>query len=286
VVEVTAETLDMVGVVESDRIAVALNSDGAAVGTRWAEAAAGIASAAVAIGPARGGRILEVVDSVHATVLISTPTVAEELARVAGRTTSVHTVVLTGEVLDPGRRAAIGRHLGVAVGEVVLDPVFGAAVASRPPGATAFAVTRPGLVGSHRLDGGAIEWTLRCDWSPLLAGRDLRMGIAGPERRGPIDGTTWLPPPRWTIGDHVLVRGRWVSLSYLRRRLGPRGWCLAIRRGERADHSTLRVASAASLARVRRFVAEHLPVAHRVTVDPDLDGRPALVVDPQHLIGG
>lgn len=240
--DLTAETLVSVGVDESDRVLIALNSEGAGTGVLWTQAASVTAGAAGSAGPRQGLRTASMIRGTGASVLVTTPSLATALAvrmRAAGsdpRQLRLRLLVLVGETADDGRRRRLGDDFDARVTEIWCDPVFGAGLAWRSPDSgSEFRLVRPAVVTPEPVevtepprDGGAlVEWVLQPDWVPALAGVGVRTGVVS--RPG-----AWLGDPRWTVGDHVLVRGRWVSLGALDRclkGLGADRWQLRVEAG-------------------------------------------------------
>src|SRR5699024_5721952 len=77
--EITAENLVSIGVDGDDGLVAALNSDGAGVGVVWSEAASLVAHRSCAIGVRGGTRLTSILESLGATVLLSTPSFVRNL---------------------------------------------------------------------------------------------------------------------------------------------------------------------------------------------------------------
>jgi phenylacetate-CoA ligase len=149
-------------------------------------------------------------------------------------------IVLVGEVGSPGTERRLADEFEARVTGVYCDPVFGVALAHGL--ADAWQVTDPEVLGLGMLErdegvdwrspsseGRCAELVLRATWSPPLAERTLRTGqVVGAGKTTCLFGHT--------VGDHVLVRGRWLSIPLLRRALagidGIAGWRLAVARGD------------------------------------------------------
>ncbi len=293
--------LDAAGITGTDRVAVALNSDGGLTGALLAQAAADVGAAAAAPGPRGRMRLLAVLRALGATALVATPTGAMDLlARlhleflVDPLDLGLRRIVLTGEIPSPGTARHLAAEFEAEVTELYTDPVFGLPAAT----VTGAALTplRPDLLTLAALthDGppdGRAELILTPRWHSSLHGHAIRTGqvAIGPP----------IPAPTHTVGDHVLIRGQWMSLPRLGQALaridGIAHWDLVIARTGTLDQATLHVTfSRASLLRnplwtrrLEQAVAAVTPVAIAVTVVPEAseDVRPPSVTDQrgQHL---
>jgi hypothetical protein len=231
--------------------------------------------------------------ALRATVLVTTPTVALRLQTSGADNASVRMVVLTGELVDDRVREWIGQAFEAAVADAWCDPVFGAAVAFRPPMHRSYFAARPGVLAldsvsarsGQRPAAPLAEWVLTPAW--------LKQDRA-PIRTGtvsvlPAGDASRLPPPRWTIGDELLVRGRWVSIETVRRvaRAVGAGWQLVVVRGEGGDRVCLHLSPIpdADLDAVQRELAAVLPVHVHVVTDSEVSSGEARVLDRrgQHL---
>jgi len=278
--DLTAETLATAGIEPSTRAVVALNSDGAGLGTAWSEAASLVAECSCS-GPVQSPpRLIRLVEQLQADALITNPTTAARLVRFVRRSGAdpsslpIRRLYLTGEVTRPRNLAHLERAFAAEAVEIWSDPVFGIALASatgaqpRP----LFRPTRP-----HVLDwapvrtaahGRAIdlEWVVVPTWAPALDGLAIRTGVVSPRAAGE------LTRPLWTVGDHVQIRGRWLDLEVLRGRLdelrSELSWCLSISRTIGSDRVTLHVGRATSdeLEYVHAIIEDWSPI--RVAVIP------------------
>src|SRR5690606_8754162 len=134
-------------------------------------------------------------------------------------------LVLLGEIAAPAAYHHLASEYGVDVVELWCDPLYGAALGYRHPlTEPTFTLTRPWLVGLAALDrdelrdpleSGWAEWVLRAEWSSGLRDAAVRTGVVSPQP----GGTEQPAAPVATVGDHVLVRGRWLSLPVLDRAL-------------------------------------------------------------------
>lgn len=263
--ELTAAALRGAGVAADDRVVVALNSDGDLTGARIAEAAATIAQAACSVGPRGRMRLLAAIEAVRATTLVATPTgAADFLARlhmeflVDPLELELRRLILAGEIADPVTYRHLAAEFGAAVSYLYLDPVFGTGLAAgdaADPGAGLDPV-QDGLlaaaplaedrlldltVADGRPEGGRAELVIRPTWHSQFADTVIRTGevvTLSPEGKG-------LPAPSHTVGDHVLIRGRWLSLARLRAALskidGIGQWRLVVRRDGTLDAASLEV---------------------------------------------
>ncbi|MGW7691343.1 hypothetical protein ACWGMA_21130 [Streptomyces asiaticus] len=256
----TREALTAAGVTGGDRVVVALNNDGDLGGALIAQAAADVAEAAVATGPRGRMRLLRTLQALRGNVLVATPTgAADFLARlhleflVDPLDLGLRLLVLTGEIADQRTVRHVAAEFDTRVVELYADPVTGVPVAHRDAEdpAAVLRPVRPGLLHCAPLDedrvlpapypSGAAELIVTHEWHHLLAGIAVRTGQVAQT----ADGTTGIPTPRHTIGDHILIRGRWVPLSGLDHALrgidGISRWQLEIDRRGTLDTSTLGV---------------------------------------------
>jgi phenylacetate-CoA ligase len=311
-VRMAARTLAAAGVTAADRVVVALSSDGEPAGVLVARAAAEVAEAAAACGPRGRMRLHQALARVAATTLVITPTGAMDLlARlhleflVDPLDLGLRTLVLTGEIASPGCAAHLAAEFGARVVEVYTDPVFGMPLAWGDAPGEPLAPVAEGVLGLAPLDAdrslaapyepGLAEYVLTPEWHGGLAGSVIRTGqavrLAGGEK-GP-------PAPVHTVGDHVLVRGRWLPLPRMERALarvdGITHWELALARPGTLDTAVLRVTFGRETlvgnpmwrGRIAQALAEVTPVRIEVEVAPEPfpSPRPPVVTDGrgQHL---
>jgi hypothetical protein len=261
----TSAALSSAGVGADDRVVVALNSDGDLAGARIADAAAGIAQAACSVGARGRMRLLAAITAVRATTLVATPTgAADFLARlhmeflVDPLDLELGRLILTGEIADAVTYRHLAAEFGAAMSYLYLDPVFGVGLAAADATEPEISLepVQPGLLavaplGEDRLldlsaadgrpEGGMAELVLRPTWHSQFADTVVRTGevvTLTPEAKG-------LPAPSHTVGDYLLVRGRWLSLSRLRAALskidGIGQWRLTVGRDGTLDVAVLHV---------------------------------------------
>jgi hypothetical protein len=304
--ELTAATLSDAGLGESDRVVVALNNDSEQTGALIALAATSVASAAASVGPRGRMRLHRALEAVRASALITTPTGAMDLlARlhleflVDPLDLELGHVLLTGEIASPGTHDQLASEFGASVVELYTDPFTGVPVAHRRAGQTFFAPVRDGLLGLAPLDKdtvleppypeGLAEIVVCPGWHSTLGRATLRTGqvvaLSG--------GEEGLPVPVHTVGEHVLVRGRWISVpriaGALSRVEGISRWELRISRAGTLDAAALHVTfdretlvkSPMWRSRIAQALAALTPVSVEVVVDPDVSAarRPGSVVD-------
>lgn len=239
---ITATCLAAAGLIDSDRVVVALNNDGAGVGVLWSEAAAQICAAATVTRPDGTRRLLGRLAAADATALICTPTAARQLADFVTRDPDadpgVRRVVLVGEIVGRTDAATIRRSLRCLVSEVWPDPVFGVALAWRDAlTSTSFRRGDPRLISTAPITETAAEWIVHPRWAEQLGGISYRSGVVSASSDPSV-----LDRPRWTTGDQLLVRGRWFSCGSLERTLDSLGihdWQLRIERQEAAERIEL-----------------------------------------------
>jgi len=252
----SAATLSAAGVRAGQRVLVSLNNDGDLAGAQLADALVELGASAAAIGPRGRMRTLAAFRALRPSVWITTPTGALDfLARlylefnVDPLELELDRILIAGEIPSPGTSRRLAGEFEAELAGLYLDPVFGGVWAHGQGGR--FSIGEPGVLGfaevarDATLDGstgggGAVgagalaELVLRPDWSGPLAGDTIRTGqlVAG-AGTGAHDGGSLF---QHTAGDHLLVRGRWLSLPLVRRALAPidgvAGLCVAVERGE------------------------------------------------------
>jgi phenylacetate-CoA ligase len=311
---ISQATLARAGIGRRDRVLISLRQDGSPAVGLLAEAAAPLAAGVAVTGPQGRLRLLATVGALKPTVWVTTPCgAADFLARlymefnVDPVEMEFQRIILVGEVASPGVRKRLAKEFEAEVSEVYCDPVFGAALASRKgkggwevhPGVLALAELAGDEIAAEGLaqaGGPARELVVRPTWSSRLSGAVLRTGTVVTDNSGDAGAFTH------TVGDHVLLRGRWLSLPVLRRQLalidGIAGWTLEIERGDRTlDVASLKivferetlVANPMWKARIQQAVAASTPVKIDVAtslVEADSPPPRELVVDRRgHHLG-
>ncbi|TDD80835.1 hypothetical protein [Actinomadura rubrisoli] len=311
--ELAAETLRAAGIGASDRVVVALNDDGEPAGSLVAQAAAGIAEAAASVGPRGRMRLHSALEAVGATALVTTPTGAMDfLARLHLEflldplDLELRHILLVGEIPSPNTSAQLASEFETSVRELYADPFLGVPIAQRAPSGAALTPVRDGLLGlappakDVLLDApygaGLAEIVVTPSWHSSLGGAALRTGHAV-RLSGGEDG---VPAPAHTAGEHVLIRGRWVSLpkiaSALARIDGLASWDLRIKRDGTLDAAALHVTFARESlvgnpmwkSRIAQALYALTPVSIDVVVEPEVreDRRPGTVTDERgHHLG-
>lgn len=288
----SAETLAAAGVRSGDRVAISLNSDGDLGGAGLALALAELGAAAVVAGPRGRMRLLATLRTHAPNVWITTPTGALDfLARlylefnVDPIELELERILLVGEIGSPGTERRLASEFEARVSGLYCDPVFGVALACAVDGAWTVpesdGLLRAALDRDEILEGKLAdappaadarpaELVLRPSWSAAWAEHTIRTGQVLGE--SDADGLF-----RFTVGDHLLVRGRWLSLPLLRRALatidGIAGWTLDVTRGDGTlDKLTLTLAFEREslvdnpmwLGRAREAVAATTPITFEV----------------------
>lgn len=250
--DITAETLGSAGLRQRDRAVIALNMEGACVGANWAESVSQVALLSVAAPVHRPLRIADTIDAISADVLITNATTAWRMARAirwTGRDPAdlqLRLLVLTGEIVRRSDLNRLGTTFHANVVETWSDPLFGVALAvgEAGPDYSRFTVVRPGILDTTPVTaapGSPVrfpvrEWTFVPTWCDRLNGYAVRTGIAGPpSRRRALE-------QRWTIGNNLLVRGRWLDLQVLNQMACNAGfaiWSLEVTRGLNSDRATV-----------------------------------------------
>ncbi|GAA4626203.1 hypothetical protein GCM10023196_033450 [Actinoallomurus vinaceus] len=303
--EIATTTLRAAGVGPSDRVVVALGNDGEATGTLIAQACAEIAQAAAAPGPRGRLRLHHALEAVRATTLIATPTGAMDLlARLHLEflldplDLGLRHILLTGEMPSPGAYGQLASEFEAEVGELYADPFFGLPTAYRSARDTAYTPAREGLLGVAPLGkdvlleppyaSGSAEIVVTPAWHSTLGGTTLRTGQVVRLAEG-----AGIPAPEQTVGEHVLLRGRWLSIprvaAALARIDGIAHWDLRIAREGTLDAAALHVTfNRATLvknpmwrSRIHQALVAVTPVTIEVVVEDDVaeQARPGSVTD-------
>lgn len=277
---ITARCLRAAGIVEDDRVVVALNSDGAGVGVLWSGAAANVGTAATSARPNGARRLLGRLLAADASALICTPTAARQLAHTVADEPDLdpqlRRVVLVGELIDRAEAVALASMLRCLVSEVWPDPVFGVALAWRDAlTAASFRRVDPALLSTVPHGDAAAEWVVHPQWCKELHGISYRSGVVS-ARSTPVA----LDRPRWTTGDQLLVRGRWLSCRSLERtldRLGVTRWQLRISRYRMGERIELIVSHPAPRRGIESALAAVTPLRLDVRCKPLPSAAPRLV---------
>lgn len=303
--DLSREALRGCGLRGGDRVLLSLEQPGAPSTALLARAAAPLVHS-VAMTGARGRmRLLTAIRTLRPTVLILTPCgAADLLARlymefnVDPVELGIERIVIGGEIATAGLRKRLAREFEADVAELYLDPFFGLPLAWRSgggwrqaaPGTLALApVDRDEIVSEDlAADLEEAEIVLRPAFASSLAGAVLRTGTL---RAAPASDAGLFD---YTIGEHVLVKGRWLSLPELRRQLGlidgVSGWTLRIDRGERTlDAATLHIAFSREtlvdnpmwLSRIEQALAAATPISVAIerSFGGEVEGRPEGVIE-------
>lgn len=303
----SAATLKAAGIERGQCALVSLNSDGDLSGAFFAEALVEAGARAAVVGPRGRMRTLAAFRALRPQVWVTTPTGALDfLARlylefnVDPVELELDRIFVVGEIASAGTERRLAAEFEARVTNVYCDPVFGGAWAFASDGK--WQVLAPEILGLGELardvlqDGGSTgfgaELLLQPDWPGPLAGKSIRTGqVTG------RDGMSELFVR--TVGDHVLVRGRWLSLPLLRRGLaqidGLAGYALEIDRGEGTlDKLVVRLAfdrpglveNPMWAARAREAIAAVTPVdfsLERIHADESSTGEQILDRRGHHL---
>lgn len=301
---IARESLKGCGLGPRDRVLIAMEQPASLSVAILARAAAPLVQS-VAVTGARGRmRLLSAIRTMKPNVLIITPCgAADFLARlymefnVDPVELGLERIIIGGEVATGGLRKRLAREFEAEVAELYFDPYFGLPLASRCGGAWEASAGTVALAASDKDeilsddlgdDVGDAEIVIRPTFCAALKDNVLRTGTlraASKSDAGLFDRT---------YGDHVLLRGRWVSLNALRKQLalidGVSAWTLEIDRGERTlDAATLKVGfnretlvkNPMWLSRVNQAIAAACPVSIAVetSLAGEIDGKPRGVVD-------
>jgi hypothetical protein len=260
--DITRTTLRAAGLAGGDRVVIALNDDGEQSGSLLARACVGVVAGTASCGPRGRMRLLRAIELLRPTVLVMTPTGAQDfLSRlhieflVDPEDLGLERLLVVGEISSVGAISHLAAEMAVQVTELYADPVFGAVLGQRDSSSSSFTLADPATVTlapltddkrARTLDPGErYELVVEPTWSTILGSRGIRTGQVA---AGDVPNLAPGYLPRWdaTIGDHVLVRGRWLSLPLIDRALrridGVVGWQLEIARPGTLDSATLHVA--------------------------------------------
>lgn len=215
-------------------------------------------------------------------------------------------LVLTGEITDAKTYRHLAAEFGAQVVELYSDPVLGLALAHRNPTTGSELVpAEPGLLALAALDRDEFldvadtetpgEIVVAHNWHEHLGGVQLRTGYVANHC---ADGA--ISTPSHTVGDHVLVRGRWFSLTALARMLrkidGITHWRFEVSRKGTLDSATLTVSfNRESLirngmwkSRIEHGLAALTPISITVQVDENVREEvtePAIADHRGHHLG-
>ncbi|MDP9861176.1 MULTISPECIES: hypothetical protein [Streptosporangium] len=245
--------LEAAGVGATDRVVVALSGDGELAGARWAMAAAETAQAAASVGPRGRLRLHHALESLRATTLVITPTGAMDLlARLHLEflldplDLGLRHIILTGEIASRRTMPHLAAEFEAEVTEVYCSPFTAVPLGWRSSETAPLTLFAPGSAGLAPLDRDEL---LTAPYAPGLAEVVVADPSAGTTLRTgqvvrPTAGDAF-PAPEHTVGDHVLVRGVWLSLERIERALGRidgvSGWELGVTRQGTLDAATLTV---------------------------------------------
>lgn len=256
--EVSRANLVQLGLSATDTVLIALNQQGSPAVAGLAEAVAPLVNGVALTGPRGRMRLLKTIKALQPTVLVATPCgVLDFLSRlymefnVDPMELDIERIILVGEVASAGAVQRIGSEFETEVSELYCDPFFGAALASRKGGHWQTATPEhlysaaPDNDDLSSLDLNQVveparEIILSPQWSASLKELGLRTGqlIADPS------SDTGLY--QHTMGEHVLIRGRWVSLPVIAKALriidGVAHWQLDVDREKKTlDFASLTV---------------------------------------------
>ncbi|MEV2265322.1 phenylacetate--CoA ligase family protein [Nonomuraea africana] len=291
--ELTAEALRRAGVGEGDRVVVALAEP---VGGLWAAAAASVAEAAASVGPRGRMRLHHALQTMRATTLVATPTGAMDfLARLHLEflldplDLGLRHIVLTGEIASRRTLGHLASEFEAQVTEVYSSPFSGGALAWRAAESEPLTPLAEGVLGLAAIGKDTLIDEGRGELVIPYGDAVLRTGQVTVEGR-----------PAHTVGEHVLVRGLWLSLPRIEKALakidGVSGWELAISRQGTLDAAALTVTfGRQSLvenpmwrSRILQSLAAITPISITVEISPDAaeSATPCVVTDHRgHHLG-
>jgi phenylacetate-CoA ligase len=306
VLELSRSTLRAAGIAERDRVLIALNGDGEMTSTILATACLAIADATSSFGPRGRMRLLRAIQMLRPTVLVMTPTGAHDfLSRlhieflVDPADLGLEHLFVVGEIASSVLLTHLQKELCAPVTELYIDPVFGAVLGQRKADQGRFELLDPSVISFASLtddervrapnDDRLLEFVLEPAWSKSLSSYGIRTGQVAASGDGVTQGGT----PRWdaTVGDEVLVRGRWLSVEAIDRALrridGIAGWKLEITRSGTLDNATVEVAlgrsTLESSAMWRGRITDAIIAVSPVRLDVSTTGADVLP-DDSHVI--
>jgi hypothetical protein len=304
-ITLAAQSLTAAGIKPTDRVVVALNNDGDLGGALVAEACSTFAAAAASVGPRGRMRLLRALENLRASVLVGTPTgVADFLARlhleflVDPLDLELRLIVLTGEIADPKSIQHLGREFGAQTVELFTDPVSGVPIAHKDAKTSALVPVRDDLLSfaqpkAEITHDNLSEIVVRYPWHSSLGNTAVRTGYLGSTN----DSTAAMPTN--TYGDLILIRGRWVSITELKRALrgidGIAHWELQVRRQGTLDSARIYVsfnrdsliANGMWHGRIAQAITTITPVSIEVAINSEVreESTPPSIRDErgQHL---
>lgn len=296
--ELTGAALRAAGVGDRDRVVVALAEP---VGALWAAAAADVASAAASVGPRGRMRLIHTLSTLGATTLVATPTGAMDLlARLHLEflldplDLGLRHIVLTGEIASKRTLSHLAGEFDAHVTEVYADPFSGGALAWRAAEGDPLTPLADGLLHLASLTkdvlrpsepSGVAELVITPHGHSALGDAVLRTGQV--VRTDSPAADPELPAPVHTVGEHVLVRGVWLSLPRIEKALakidGVSRWELAISRQGTLDAAVLTVTfGRESLVRnpmwrnrIQQAIQGLTPISLGVEIAPEIAEAPS-----------
>ncbi|WP_214413016.1 hypothetical protein [Sphaerisporangium fuscum] len=301
-VGLTSAALRAAGAGDRDRVVVALAEP---AGALWAAAGAETAAASASVGPRGRMRLHHALKTLGATTLVVTPTGAMDLlARLHLEflldplDLGLRQIVLAGEIASRRTLTHLAGEFDARVTEVYLNPFSGSALAWRDSEDAPLTPLAGGSLGLASLDkdspfegsDGLAELVVHGAGATVRTGQVARAG-------GDAAG---IPAPSHTVGDHVLVKGVWLSLPRVEKALskidGVSAWDLAISRQGTLDTAVLTVGFARQSlignpmwrSRIEQSLAALTPVKIGVEIAGEVveTARPGTVTDARgHHLG-
>jgi len=250
--EISRQTLSALNLHNSDKVLVHLNQNGSPATTLLAQAFTEFVASVSTIGPQGRMRLLSTIKQIQPNVLVTTPCGAMDfLARlymefnVDPIELGLEKIILTGEIASPGTHRRLANEFESDIYDLYCDPYFGVALATGQQGK--WQSNASDHIGVAEINSDVIisndisahspqscdkttELVITPSWSSALNETVLRTGQiiqADTEQKGLFNHT---------VGEHVLVRGRWVSLQKIKQSLktidGITDWTLGVDRGE------------------------------------------------------
>ncbi|WP_113699956.1 hypothetical protein, partial [Nonomuraea lactucae] len=264
--------------------------------------AAGVAAAAASVGPRGRMRLHHALSALKATTLVATPTGAMDLlARLHLEflldplDLGLRNIVLTGEIASKRTMTHLADEFEASVCEVYASPFSGAALAWRASEGDPLTPLADGVLGLAALDkdeplpprhaSGPAELVITLSGHSTLGDAVLRTGHV--TRTGEGGEGAGVPAPEHTVGEHVLVRGVWLSLPRLGRTLskidGVSRWELTVSRQGTLDSAVLTVTfSRASLvenpmwrSRIQEALRALTPISIGLQIAPAVSETPS-----------
>ncbi len=305
-------TLAAAGVAAGERAVLSLSGEGDLAGYLLAESLVRQGASAALVGPRGRLRLLASMRELRPKIWVTTPSGALDfLARlylefnVDPMELEIEHIMVVGEIASPGTLRRLADEFESEVTGLYCEPFYGCALAHSAGekwqvdhgdvlSLAALAADTPIERPANQREGEPAELVLRPSWSKALGAARLRTGQVVSEAGEP-SGLF-----QHTVGEHLLARGRWLSLPLLRRALslidGTVAWRLRVARGDGTldkvsltlgfDRDTL-VENKMWAERAREAVSSTTPIAFELESERAAEGAPAeeIIDERGHHLG-